>query len=59
MRTITVALPDDLVSALEIRAAIDDLTLSQGVEALLSHLVAEWQERKAQNAQVVYPMSEQ
>jgi hypothetical protein len=38
MRIITIELPDVVAHRLEIRAAIDDLTLAQGIEALLTHL---------------------
>lgn len=35
MRQITISLPDDIAHSIEIRAAIDDLTLAQGIEAYL------------------------
>lgn len=47
MKQITISLPDDVAHRLEIRAAIDDLTLVQGVEQLLNHLYDHFSERSS------------
>ena len=39
MKQLTINLPDDVYSYIELRAAIDDLRASEGVEALLVELV--------------------
>ena len=39
MRTLTLNIPDDIHNYLEIRAAIDDLRISQAVEQFLVELV--------------------
>ena len=41
-RTITISLPDDVAHDLEVRAAIDDLKLDEGVGQLLNELVKRW-----------------
>jgi len=42
MRQITITLPADIAHALEVRAAIDDLRVAEGIEQLLTYLVGEW-----------------
>lgn len=46
LRKIEIVLPDEVADRLEIRAAIDDLTLTQGIERLLCHLYDEFTARK-------------
>lgn len=44
-RTISITLPADIANILEIRAAIDDLTLMAGIELLLITAVVGWRAR--------------
>lgn len=46
LRRIEIVLPDDVADRMEIRAAIDDLTLAQGIERLLCHLYDEFTARR-------------
>lgn len=39
MRNVTITLPDTIAHRLEIRAAIDDMTLADGIALLLIHMV--------------------
>lgn len=47
MKTITITVSDELHQVLEVRAAIDDLKVADGVAILLNDLVATWQEGRA------------
>lgn len=46
MRTLTLNIPDDIHNYLEVRAAIDDLRISQAVEQFLVELVSAKIERR-------------
>jgi len=46
LRKIEIVLPEEVAHRLEIRAAIDDLTLAQGIEGLLQHLYEQFQAGK-------------
>lgn len=43
---IEITLTDEVANRLEIRAAIDDLTVSQGIENLLEYLADHFEERR-------------
>ena len=45
MKLLTIELDNNVAHVLEVRAAIDDLTLKQGIEALLTELVEVFKER--------------
>ena len=47
MKTITITVSEELHQILEIRAAIDDLKVADGVANLLNDLVAMWQAGRA------------
>lgn len=47
LRKIEIVLDEEVANRLEIRAAIDDLTLSQGIEQLLEHLYNQFKEARA------------
>lgn len=47
MKTITITVSEELHQVLEIRAAIDDMKVSDGVASLLNDLVAMWQEGRS------------
>lgn len=46
MKTLYIEISDDVAHAIEVRAAMDDLTLKQGVELLLAELVGMFKEAR-------------
>lgn len=44
-RTLSITLPADIAHTLEVRAAIDDQTLPDGIQALLVAVVEQWRAR--------------
>lgn len=46
MKKYTIELENEVAHVLEVRAAIDNMKPEQGIEALLTELVAQWAERK-------------
>lgn len=46
MKTVTIHLPDEVAHRLEVRAAIDDITLTDGITALLIDLVERFEGRE-------------
>jgi len=45
MKLMTIELPPEVYHRISVRAAMDDMTPEEGVQALLAALVADWQER--------------
>lgn len=55
MRAVTIKLPDDVYSFLELRAAVDDLRVAEGIESLLVELVrAKVEKRSVEIAKVKF-----
>jgi hypothetical protein len=46
-RTMTIELPEDVAHILEVRMAIDDVRLPEGISLLLTKLVEDFKERTA------------
>lgn len=46
MKQYTIELPDDVGHILEVRAAIDNQTVSEGIQNLLCHIVELWKVSK-------------
>jgi hypothetical protein len=47
MKTLTLDLPDEVYSHLEIRSAIDDMRIKEGVEHMLIEMASAHKERRA------------
>lgn len=47
MRTMTIEIPEDVANILEVRMAIDNIRLPEGVSLLLTKLVEDFKERTA------------